>query len=342
MKTQGTYQSFINEIIRREDEKVDYLTHTRNIRMYEDKGININGMGYYGITDYAHGQIANKLGIPKKYYDKIRCISGLRSYNVNSWMTMKNEEQFVRILDGNIRAFLSNRFRPIDNAFIFKAFEPTLLEHPEARIKATCLTEKRMYIQVIFPSIQQVIDVGDIVQAGVTLSNSEVGAGAVDIKSMVWRLKCKNGMIGSSVMRKYHVGRRMGSEEGDYDVFQDDTIKAELKAYQKKLRDLFHKAISESILAEQVDQMRLAKEDRIEKPMTFTQNITKHMDFSFKDSEAVLSNMTEEGQLNRYGFANGTSYLAHKTENRDMQYDYEKKAHVILHMKKNEWEKIIA
>ena len=55
---------------------------------------------------------------------------------------------------------------------------------------------------------------GDIVQAGVMISNSEVGLGAVSIQPLVYRLVCTNGMIVNDMgERRHHVGRQAKAVE---------------------------------------------------------------------------------------------------------------------------------
>jgi hypothetical protein len=46
------------------------------------------------------------------------------------------------------------------------------------------------------------------VQAGVVISNSEVGQGTLSVQPLIYRLICRNGLIAADrAMRKTHVGR---------------------------------------------------------------------------------------------------------------------------------------
>jgi len=51
-----------------------------------------------------------------------------------------------------------------------------------ARIESCELTDTRMYIKVVNERIQTEVVPGDIVQAGILISNSEVGMGSVSVK----------------------------------------------------------------------------------------------------------------------------------------------------------------
>ncbi len=82
MKNQySSFTEFAQEIDRRESMKKDLIVPANKMVMVENQ-MNIDG-GMYNINDVAHGQLSNKLGIPKKYYDAMPAIPGLREHNVN-------------------------------------------------------------------------------------------------------------------------------------------------------------------------------------------------------------------------------------------------------------------
>jgi len=336
---------FLEKIEKNEKNKNDYLVNSKSMNMFNDSALAIHKEetpAGFELTDYAHGQLASKLNIPKKYYDKMGEISGLRSYNVNQWFKNQPQTQIVRTLDGKARAFLSDRFKPIDNHFVLQAFLPTLQKYPQLEVKSSSLTDMRMYLQITFPTLEREVSTGDVVRAGVVLTNSEVGAGAVDIKSMIWRLACSNGMISGSVLRRYHVGRRVGSNEEDYGLFQDDTIKAELESYRLRMRDVLADALTETSFETQVAKLQDAVEDKILKPNKTVENVTKRFGLTQDQGESILSNMVNELNLNRYGLANGITHLAHETKSIEEQYAMEKLGNDIIELKPDEWEILVA
>src|SRR4030067_2793784 len=68
------------------------------------------------LTEFAHSQLAYKTGIPKKYYDRLREAGRgqLLADNVNAWIHDK-ERRLIRVMDGEVRAILSDRYRVMDN-----------------------------------------------------------------------------------------------------------------------------------------------------------------------------------------------------------------------------------
>lgn len=173
----GNYESLVSlakEIERLETVKHDFITPASNISMIDDEVISIARAGDFKLNDTAHSQIAAKLDIPKKYYDKMSTIPGLRQHNVNNWLQLfdTNKGYLIRTHDETARAFLSDKYRPIDHMLLLSAFLP-VMEKMEVKVKSSSLTDSKMYLQLIFPELEGEIEKGDVVQAGITISNSE-------------------------------------------------------------------------------------------------------------------------------------------------------------------------
>jgi len=119
----------------------DMIAPTDQIRMNSaDKGIllTIEGQGQYGVNDNTQSQISARLGIPKRYYDRMqKDAPDLLAHNVNTWFNHKPEPRMIRTItdggpsdtDGIARAFLSNRYRRIDHLMVAQAVLPQILEH---------------------------------------------------------------------------------------------------------------------------------------------------------------------------------------------------------------------
>jgi hypothetical protein len=198
-----------------------------------------------------------------------------------------------------------------------------------------------MFLQVVFPSMTRDVAVGDAVQYGLTISNSEVGAGSVDVSSMIWRLVCSNGMVASSVVNSRHVGRQASGGE-DYSIFSDEAVRADMQAFKLKLRDTVEAAISDTAFDAIVDQMRDATQDRITRPEQTVRNVTKRFDLSEDFGDLILGNMIEESNMSRWGVVNGITALAKQIESPDRQYEIERLGHSVLTLSPSEWSVIAA
>lgn len=338
----GNYQNmetFLKEVQRREGMKEDYFVPTDKALMVEDKTLALESIGGFGITNLAHTQIASRLNIPKKYYDKMRNeVPGLLSHNVNTWFKTDRDKRLVRTMDGDVRAYLSDRYKRMDNFELLYSLIPTLKEHKDTLVvRSQSLTESRMYLQFEFPRLKTEVSVGDIVTAGLIVTNSEVGLGALDIREMVWRLSCSNGMITGSIKRQHHLGASIGYEE----FYTEQTINAKRKALMLELKDVFRNAITQESLLLIADKMRKAMDQEVKsKPTDFIKKVTKKFSLSETEGEDILVNMMREGNMNKFGLANGVTYLAHSTENRDRQFDLENLGGDIIKLSPSQWEMV--
>ena len=103
------------------------------------------------------------------------------------------------------------------------------------------------YLKVVNHKLEMAVVPGDFVQAGVVISNSEVGLGAVSVQPLVYRLVCSNGMcVNEFGERRAHVGRQSKAVEDSFALYSDETIEAEDKAFMLKLRDTTMAAIEEA------------------------------------------------------------------------------------------------
>ena len=233
MKTGRSLTELAAEIERQAVSKKDYLADTRKMSIAmepvvaygKDEAPHLILEGHeqkYGITDIAHRQIGTALGIPAKYYDKMLAeYPELLLKNINGWFGHEPAERMIRTLDGNMRAFLSNRYRRIDNMEVAQAVLPIIGEMEEARVESCEITESRMYIKVVNPRLETEVVPGDVVQAGIIISNSEVGQGSVNIQPLVFRLVCTNGMVvNDASTRKNHVGRA-GAAGENFELYSD-------------------------------------------------------------------------------------------------------------------------
>ena len=218
--------------------------------------LNMPGVGVYSLTDLAEEQLASRLGIPKKYYDKMKAEApSLLATNANHWFCKGTDKYMVRTLDNKVRGFLSSRFRPLDNFDLAEVVLPEL-NKVGLNVVSCEVTDRRMYLKAVTDKITAEITKGDVVQAGIVVSNSEVGCGSVKIEPMIYRLVCSNGMIADdNSLRKYHVGR--GDNEGDLrEYFKTETRQADDKAFWMKVRDIVHSALGNGIFKNSVEKMK--------------------------------------------------------------------------------------
>ncbi len=330
------------QIEKQKAEKHDLIASTAAMTMTDDaKGLVVAGQDEYRINGNAHDQIGARLGIPSKYYDRMATDAPhLLAANVNTWFNKKPERRMVRTLAGTTRAFLSDRYQRVDNHEIAEVALPVLMNIPDVQIVSTQITEHRMYIQAVSPRLQGDVKVGDAVQAGVVISNSEVGAGAISVAPMIYRLVCLNGMIiPDQKFRAYHVGRKIEDNE---QLWADDTRKADDRAILLKVRDMVAAAVSEVNFRKTLDTMRGMTEIKIEgNPATSVEVLGKKLGTTEAEQGGILRALIEGGDLSAWGLINATTAQAHHAHSYDRSVEFEAAGGTLLNLGRDEWQRIL-
>jgi hypothetical protein len=291
-------------------------------------------------TGYAHGQMASKLSIPKVYYDRMLHNSPqLLADNVNHWLGGSDDTSLVRSLRGRMRAVLSDRYRIVDNHEILAMVLPELSEMGDGIKIASCqVTDSKMYLKVINTNIEAAISVGDPVQAGFVLSNSEIGNGSVSIEPFIFRLICTNGMVmRDGRQRKNHVGR----VKENNDLYAIDTLQAIDEAFKLKLRDLVQNAISITTFQTAVADMRGAKSELITgNPVKAVEVTAKAIGLNESESGLVLNHLIQSGDLSKFGMLNAVTRTAEDIDSYDRASELERLGSSVLYLPASTWREV--
>ena len=296
---------------------------------------------HYDVGEIAHRQIGQFLKIPATYYDRMRMeYPQLLTLNANGWFAkMPQAKRMLRTLDGTARALLSDRYRRIDNFEVASAVLPIISRMEGAGVESCELTDSRMYLKVVNPRVTAEIKKGDIVQAGVLISNSEVGMGSVTVSPLIYRLVCSNGMIAEDgKLRKYHVGRANESRE-DFSIYCNETIEADDKAFLMKLEDSVKAAVDQARFAAIVDKLRESTEATFQ-PQQVQQVVelaSKEYGFTDSESNGILGHLAAGGDLSLYGLANAVTRQAQDVASYDRSTELEATGYRIITMAPSLW-----
>jgi hypothetical protein len=351
MKDGRTLMDLAQELTRQREAKHDYLIDTRNLLMdVTPENILLtmhNPERRQGtilrMNDIAHRQIGNTLGIPARYYDKMRGENPeLLAENVNSWFRRTPQTRMVRTLDGTARAFLSDKYRRIDNFEIAEAVLPIIFDIKDARVESCEITDERMYIKVVNPRLQNEVAPGDIVQSGILITNSEVGMGSMTVQPLIYRLVCSNGMVvNDAATRRYHIGRGNEAAE-DYTLYSNATLEADDRALMLKVQDTVKAAVEESRFEKVVEMMRGAQSAKITAPDIPTMVELASADYGLSKAEGtgVLDHLIRGGDFTLYGLANAVTRAAQDVDSYDRSTAMESLGYSILTMSRTEWESL--
>lgn len=329
MKQGRPLPEVLTELQRQNEAKQDYIAPAQSFRLSDDastfgmKHLNTGVEEFFGTTDLFHRQVGSALNIPAKYYDLMRTQKPeLLAENVNGWFSDRSQSYMVRSMDygyGKVaRAFLSDRYRRIDNLEIASAVLPIFAGVAGMQVMSAEVTTEKLFIKVV-DTRKEYACVGDTVQSGVVISNSEVGLGAVSVQPLLYTLQCTNGMIINSMAeRKTHVGRAAKALEDSFAVYTDETLKAEDTAYLLKLRDIVTSAFDEVRVAKMIGKLEAAAGAKITGRVQDVVELTgKAYDLSQGEQDSILNYLIRGGDLSLYGLSNAITRASQDVESYD-------------------------
>ena len=347
MRHGKTLQELAAEIDRQSKSKRDFVAPATRLSM-------VNGLDNllfrlegntdttsFGIRPSMHDQLATRLEIPRAYYDRMRTKQpALLTENVNTWLSTSPNRYMVRTLDGQARALLSDRYRPLDNIDLAESVLPKLLELG-VNIESCEITESRLYVKAVTPRITAEVSPGDVVQAGLMVSNSEIGMGAIKIEPLVYRLVCANGaVINEMAARKTHVGRRhtfLELENADQ-YFRDETRMADDHAFWMKVQDLVAATLNGTTFQNIVTRWQEAKAQKITAdPVAVVERTAKRFGFGDMERASVLTHLIAGHELSAYGLMNAVTRTAQDVESYDRSTELERLGPQILELPRTEW-----
>jgi hypothetical protein len=295
----------------------------------------------------AHRNIAKRLGIPKKYYDRMRDDApGLLTQNVNTWLVEANRNYFVRTFrpieeDGSrgiMRAMLSDRYKVIDHYdLLLSVLNAVKGLNVDVRVDRTNLNRRSMYVTFRAPDVQIPAERllrsyrnpatrrgGDVnLTAGFVLSNSEIGRGSFQIKPRPIANVCLNAFTWKPhKLRKVHAGAQL--DEGAIE-WSDDTRRHAIDLAASQVRDAVTRFCTpeylEDLVAEMLDESGADRE--LDHPITATKNIASYVGLNEEEQEEVLTYFMRSGDSRAIGAAQAVTFFAHEAEDADKQFEVE-------------------
>lgn len=337
MKTSLTLTELAQQIQDRAGRKTDLIVDTRAARM-GDVGTLAIGEDTFTVNDHAHGQIADRLAIPAKYYDRMRTEQpALLAANVNTWFREKPERRMFRAIDTTLRAFLSDKFARLDDEHFAETVLPVVMDVPGAEVVSCAITDTKTHIKFVSRKILRDVKAGDTIAFGIAFSNSEVGAGAIAANLFTERLVCTNGMISSQdVFRSAHLGGRHGGRDLG-EIFKLDTIQADGKATMLKLRDFARDVLNDKFIDEHVGKLRAIAGVEVKDPEQAVVRLAKNHGFTEGERKSVLSHLIKGGDLSLFGLAQAVTRTAEDLADYNRATDFERVGGKMLELNHTEY-----
>jgi len=276
MKKGQPLKPMLQKIDEDKKHKEDYLVNLKSLNCLEWEGEIYPALKFNGstgkvnapMTDHALGQLCSKLEIGTGYIRKCLPFPELVNYNLNKWISYKKDRDLmVRCNETKVRAVLSNQYKRLDNDLVAHHTLDKLMDMG-AEIKESHYDGDYLKLTAVTPELKGEVKKDDVVQGGITITNSEIGTQALLIQPFLYRLVCTNGMVVPSILNRFYQ-----------------------KHLGKVLIDLERDTQAIKIIHKMKKQLELVNDPRV-----FQENLQK-----LKDAEQVKTNSTKIVKLFKIG-----------------------------------------
>lgn len=279
-------------------------------------------------------QMAHTTDFPLKFIDLLQNTAEpwapeLLAHNLTTMFQNRfaRSRYLIRSIRGEVRGFLSDRYRRLDSRPIIEAFASAVQEKGALPYNGY-VTETKVALQAIMPEIYEPIP-GEMVAYGLSLENSDFGNGALSIRAYLLRIWCSNLAITQEEMRQVHLGRRLDESM----LYSQRTYELDAQTTVSALRDVVSGQLNAVALRDRMDAIRRANEQRVE-PGSAREILKKALQKA--ESEAVIEAYNSPDTYNlpagntTWRLSNAISWIAGKTEDTERKLTLMKLAGEVL------------
>lgn len=216
---------------------------------------------------HALAQCASRVGLPTTYLSMLQAPENqpwggeLVAENLGTLYAEKvapDTRFLLRSVGGEVRGFLSDRFRRLDSRPIIDAFARACHEVGALPYEGYGM-ETRVAIKAILPHVFEPVP-HEVMAYGVVISNSDFGNGALSVRAFMLRLFCTNCAIVDEGIREVHLGGRLPDDV----AFSDETYALDTRRMASAVRDVVRGQLSPVRVDQLQAAIRTANEVKIE------------------------------------------------------------------------------
>lgn len=217
---------------------VEIIERPRHIIQMGTKKPNAKGAFHERLHKHALMQAATRANIPETFVNRMLDKpygAELITENLNTIFGKEAPERFlVRSADTEIRGVLSDSYRRMDSRPILEAFAETVQKLGAVPIEGIG-GDLRFAVKALIPQVYTVGKHGDeeVFAFGASLSNSDVGCGALSLQFFLWRIWCSNTATREDSLRKVHLGKRLSDDI----TYSQETYAADTRTMSLAVRD---------------------------------------------------------------------------------------------------------
>jgi hypothetical protein len=233
---------------------------------------------------------------------------------------------------------------------------PDILER-QWDIKSCEVTETRLYLKIVSQDIAAEIEpdhinVRDggrthIVHPGLTITNSEVGLGALSVEPTVHWQHCLNLAALGATVRRAHRGKKLGGPTVDGELIEayitDATRQLETQAVFARVKDVVHATLTEQVFRRMIAQVAASTEDRVlaSQAEAVVELVGQRYGLTEGTQKRVLDHLFEAGDLSRYGVSGALTRASQDETDYDDATALERVGGQVIEMNGHEWKDLV-
>jgi hypothetical protein len=303
-------RDFIETLKYMSENKIDMVVPATSLIINNDM-LKIKDRDFsFKLLPWARRQLAWKLQIPLRFYNRLEIYYPELLNNVLNTILSKSQDRFlIRVLNGEVRGILSDRFKAYESFDIFT----TVIDHamklnPNIIFKSAYVTDLFAELELIDRDKKYEIEIDgkpDIYYTGVSIINSEVGYRAFEINVLLYRQVCSNGLIAPAFnqrIRKIHVGKKITDEN-----YWNETLINENRVLLDKISDMLNAAFGSENVNRLLQKLSNYSKQPIDTPIEFLDASRKVLGLTDEQKTLIWNNLEER---TRFGFINAVSRTA--------------------------------
>jgi hypothetical protein len=294
----------------------------------------VSGMITQRLHRHSVQQMAQTTDLPLKFIDGLQQVTGiwareLLAHNLNKIFSnrLARSRYLLRSVSGEVRGFLSDRYRRLDSRPIIEAFA-TAVQQKGALPYDGHVTDTKVALQAIMPEVYEPIP-GEMMAYGLSLENSDFGNGALSVRAYLLRIWCSNLAITQEEMRQVHLGRRLDESM----VYSQRTYELDAETTVSALRDVIATQLDAGALHRRMEAIRHANDQSVDVAAA-KELLRKALLKSEADAVIEAYNSPDTYSLpagnTTWRLSNAISWVAGKTEDAERKLDLMKFAGEVL------------
>jgi len=229
----------------------------------------------------------------------------------------------LRSVKGDVRGFLSDKFRRLDSRPLLDAFAKAVGDLGAVPIQGYAM-DTRVMLKAILPHIFEPVP-NEVLAFGLCWSNSDFGAGKHAVQLIILRLWCTNYAIGEDLLTQVHLGKRLD----DNFTFSQRTYELDTAAAASAVKDIVEHSLAPKRIDALCNVIKVACEESID-PKAVVMGLKKHLQKEEVQKVIEAFNSPDVQNLppgnNLWRMSNAVSWIAGQTENEERKVELMKVA----------------